>query len=164
MTQLNDRQAQILIQVLQQNQETFGQLQKFLEQEQACLRQNDRKALGTVVREKAQALQAAQHSEQQLITLLSQLKCPMEKSAVAHLLTLTPPHFKTIISNQWARLQEAMRQCQHLNEVNGKVIARIRSGLATVVSSLKGQEPATQIYQASGIQNTQGGSRLIAQA
>jgi flagella synthesis protein FlgN len=164
MNQLNDRQAQILIQALQQSQEAFGQLQQLLEQEQQCLKQNDRKALSAVVQEKSQALQAAQQSEQQLIALLNQLKCPLELAAMENLLALVPPRFKTIISNQWTRLSEAMRQCQRLNQVNGKVIARIRMGLASVVSTLKGQEPSTQIYQASGIQNTKGGSRLIAQA
>lgn len=164
MIQLNDRQAQIFIQLLQKTQETFGHLQSMLEKEQVCLKNNDRKTLEQVVADKAQALKAAQQSEQQLITLLAQLKCPMDKQAVHNLITKTPASFKTILLNQWTRLTDTMAQCERLNQVNGKVIARIRTGLATVVSALKGQDPSAQVYQASGIQQAQGGSRLIAQA
>jgi flagella synthesis protein FlgN len=164
MHQLNDRQAQIIIQVLQKNQEAFGQLQHILEQEQTCLKENNRQLLEKIVQEKSLSLKAAQQAEQQLVTLLSQLKCPLEKKAVERLLANTSSNFKTILSNQWARLHQSMLKCERLNQVNGKVISRIRMGLASVVSSLKGQDPASQIYQASGITHTQGGTRLIAQA
>lgn len=164
MTQLNDRQSQVLIQLLQKTQETFGHLQSTLEKEQSCLKENNRQRLEKIVADKAQALKAAQQAEQQLITLLATLKCPMNKQAVQTLIAKTPSSFKTILTNQWARLSETMAQCERLNQVNGKVIARIRMGLASVVSTLKGQDPSAQVYQASGIQQSQGGSRLIAQA
>lgn len=164
MMQLNDRQAQIFIQVLQNNQEAFGHLQKILTQEQTCLKENNRQVLQKIVAEKGQALKTAQHAEQQLQTLLNQLKCPMEKKAVKALIEAAPARFKTILANQWSHLTESMTKCKHLNQVNGKVISRIRMGLASVVSTLKGQDPSVQIYQSSGIQQTRGGTRLIAQA
>lgn len=153
---------QQITQMLAQDSATIEQLIELLQQEQEQLPKRDHALLSGIVEQKNALLEQLNHNarlrQQQLVQL------GLSSNAEGWDLFLQRNTTTLALRADWQALQQRFAECQKLNEVNGKVIARSRQTLDHLLNLIRGKTPAANLYTASGAQTQQSYSHSIAKA
>lgn len=126
------------------------QLIELLGREQEALKQRNSQQLESLITEKNALLAALANSANQRRTWLTSQGKPADE---AHWEELIQAMGGQKLDDLWQALQEKLQQCHHLNEVNGKMIARGQQTINRLLDILRGQFDAPKLYNQSG--NTQ---------
>jgi flagella synthesis protein FlgN len=149
-------------QMIAQDMNATEQLKSLLLQERELLEKREHDGLPAIIDQKDQLLDALAQNARQRQQLLQNLGLKAtaqswEELLVAHT-ALSP------LRDSWKALTQAFGECQRLNEVNGKMIARSKQTLGNLLNILRGQVAAPQLYTQSGSTTGNVSSHTLAKA
>lgn len=150
-----------LSQLLKLDLQNSTRLAEVLTQERETLQQRDRSALAGLIEEKEQLLAKLNKSALLRSQWLGQLGLPA-----------TPASWQNLIDQQqdgtlsalWVDLDNKVKECRELNEVNGRLIGRSQQTLNKLLNILRGNKGSTQLYGRNGNAQTQNESRCFTEA
>ncbi len=149
-------------QMIAQDTHTSAQLKELLLQERALLEAREHDPLPGLIEQKDQLLDRLSQSARQRQQLLQSLGLNPDNQSWEDLLkshkALSP------LLDDWHCLQTLFTECQTLNEVNGRMIARSRQTLGKLLNILRGQVGAPQLYNQSGNATGSGSTHTLAKA
>ena len=138
------------------------QLIQLLQQEQEELPNRDHARLSQIVEQKNALLdQLGQHAklrQHQLHTL------GLSTNAEGWDLFLQRNSLTLHMRSEWQALQARFAECQTLNEINGKIIARSRKTLDHLLNLVRGKTASANLYSANGAAVQQSYSHSITKA
>lgn len=149
-------------QMIAQDTNATEQLKNLLLQERELLEQREHDGLPAIVEQKDQLLDALAHNAKQRQQLLQSLGLKTTAQSWDDLLSahsaLAP------LRESWKSLTASFSECQRLNDINGKMIARSKQTLGNLLNILRGQVAAPQLYTQSGVTTGSAGSHTLAKA
>jgi flagella synthesis protein FlgN len=149
-------------QMITQDSATTQHLKALLIEERAMLEQRQHDGLPDVIAQKDQLLALLAQSAQQRQQLLQSLGLTANAQGWENLLSA---HAGLAgVRAPWHALTEAFAECQTLNEINGKMIARSKQTLGNLLNILRGQVAAPQLYTQTGSTTGNAGAHTLAKA
>lgn len=141
-------------------QETL-QLLALLQQEQHAMEQRDRHGLTSIVKSKTICMDRIEHNANIRYQLLSAHQRPANESGWRQ---WVEEHTQPNIRDDWQKLLETLEQCRHLNEVNGRLINRGQQTLHHLLTVIRGQLEAPELYTQRGVTENCGNSHSVTKA
>jgi len=133
----------------------------FMEKEREALIKRNTTELSDIVENKNDLLDAIENNSQRRHTLLSSLNIEANESNWQELIA----HINNEELNKSTELLIAnLQQCQHLNNVNGKMVARGKQTLNRLQNILRGQIELPNLYTNSGATDSQNTSHAVVKA
>ncbi len=149
-------------QMIAQDMASTEQLKNLLLQERELLEKREHDNLPSIIDQKDQLLDALAQNARQRQQLLQNLGLKTNAQSWEDLLSahtaLAP------LRESWKALTDAFSECQRLNDVNGKMIARSKQTLGNLLNILRGQVAAPQLYTQSGATTGNVSSHTLAKA
>jgi flagella synthesis protein FlgN len=149
-------------QMIAQDMTSTEQLKNLLIQERELLEKREHDNLPSIIDQKDQLLDALAQNARQRQQLLQNLGLKATAQSWEDLLlahtALVP------LRESWKALTDAFSECQRLNDVNGKMIARSKQTLGNLLNILRGQVAAPQLYTQSGATTGNVSSHTLAKA
>lgn len=136
-------------------------LEEILCEERAILQQRDQQALAGLIEEKEQRLGKLDQSAKLRSQWLQQLG--LEASADAWQNLVLQQQDPALIERNQA-LNDSVRHCRELNEVNGRLIGRSQQTLAKLLNIMRGTQATPQLYGSDGSAQNRSESRCFTQA
>lgn len=149
-------------QMIAQDMASTEQLKNLLLQERELLEKREHDNLPSIIDQKDQLLDALAQNARQRQQLLQNLGLKTNAQSWEDLLlahTALAP-----LRESWKALTDAFSECQRLNDVNGKMIARSKQTLGNLLNILRGQVAAPQLYTQSGATTGNVSSHTLAKA
>lgn len=152
----------LLHQMLAQDSSAIQQLKQLLidEREQLAQRKQDRLAI--IAEQKTILVGQLSHNSKQRQKVLNALNLPANAQGWDLLLqrnTTTLP-----LRADWQLLVSEFEECQELNDINGKMIARSQQTLNHLLNLLRGKVATASLYTAQGLKTEQTSSFTVAKA
>lgn len=151
-----------LREMIAQDSAALAQLKQLLALEREQLEQRKQDELPRIVEQKAILLEQLNNSAKQRQQILTTLGLPANANGWDLFLqrnTTTQP-----LLNDWKMLVSDFEDCQKMNDVNGKMIARSQQTLSHLLSLLRGKVPAPSLYTAQGTKTQHTASYTVAKA
>ncbi|MBB6523504.1 flagella synthesis protein FlgN [Pseudoteredinibacter isoporae] len=124
-----------------------------LEKEQEALQERDHEYLRELLEEKTSLLNTLDAGSVQRAEILRELQQPNDQYAWESLIDAMGD---ADLKDHWQSLKDTIAQCQQLNEINGKIIARSQQTVQSLMQLLRGQDANQNLYTASGQTNSSG--------
>ncbi len=118
-----------------------------LEKEQEALQERDNECLRELLEEKTSLLNTLDAGALQRSEILTDLKQPTDKFAWESLIDALG---NKDLKERWQSLKETINQCQQLNDVNGKIIARRQQTVQSLLQIIRGEDARQNLYSQSG--------------
>jgi len=128
-------------------------LVEVLQLERSCLKKRDPETLAALIEEKNQLLEKLNQSAQIRSQWLNQLGYDTSLKAWEDVIEQQKDEALSLL---WGQLQQSISTGQELNEINGRLIGRSQQTLLKLLSILRGNNSAPQLYGSDG--NTQNNS------
>jgi flagellar biosynthesis protein FlgN len=151
-----------LRQMLAQDASAISQLKQLLSQERAQLEQRKQDELPRIIEQKVLLVDQLNINAKQRQEILSALGLPTTMNGWDIFLqrnTATLP-----LRNDWKILVSEFEECQKMNDINGKMIARSQQTLNHLLGLLRGKVAAPSLYTAKGIATQYTSSYTVAKA
>jgi flagella synthesis protein FlgN len=148
--------------MLAQDTTAITQLKHFLVAERELLEQRKQDGLQEIIEQKAvivDQLNASAKLRQQILTALGLPTNAAGWDTFLQRNTATLP-----LRDEWKTLVSEFAECQKMNEVNGKMIARSQQTLNHLLTLLRGKVAAPSLYTAKGTQTQHTSSYTVAKA
>lgn len=152
----------LLRQMLAQDTTAIAQLKQLLIQEREQLVQRKQDQLAQIVEQKTQLVDLLNNNSKQRQHILTTLKLPTNAAGWDLFLqrnTATLP-----LRGEWTQLISEFEECQVMNDINGKMIARSQQTLNHLLNLLRGKVAAPSLYTAQGMKTQQTSSYTVAKA
>lgn len=151
-----------LRQMLAQDSTAITHLKQLLIQERELLEQRKQDGLQEIIQQKANIVDQLNSSAKIRQQILTALALPANASGWDIFLqrnTITLP-----LRDEWKSLIAEFEECQTMNDVNGKLIARSQQTLNHLLNLLRGKVAAPSLYTAQGTQTQYTSSYTVAKA
>ncbi len=151
-----------LREMIAQDSAALAQLKQLLAREREQLEQRKQDELSSIVEQKAILLEQLNNSAKQRQQILTTLGLPTNANGWDLFLqrnTTTQP-----LVDEWKILVSEFEDCQKMNDVNGKMIARSQQTLSHLLNLLRGKAPAPSLYTAQGTKTQHTASYTVAKA
>lgn len=152
----------LLRQMLAQDTTAIQQLKQLLIDEREYLTQRKQEELGIVAEQKAILVGQLGHNSKQRQTILKALNLPTNAQGWDLFLqrnTTTLP-----LREEWQRLVAEFEECQAMNDMNGKLIARSQQTLTHLLNLFRGKVASASLYTAQGLKDERSSSFTVAKA
>lgn len=152
----------LLQQMLTQDSSAIQQLKQLLVEEREQLAQRKQEPLAAIAEQKAQLVDQLSHNSKQRNMILSALQLPTNAQGWDLFLqrnTTTLP-----MREEWQRLVSEFEECQAMNNINGKLIARSQQTVNHLLNLLRGKVAGASLYTAQGLKCEQSPSFTVAKA
>lgn len=152
----------LLRQMHAQDSSAIQQLKQLLIDEREQLAQRKQDQLSIIAEQKALLVDQLNHNSKQRTAVLNALNLPANAQGWDLFLqrnTATLP-----LREDWQRLVVEFEECQQLNDVNGKLIARSQQTLNHLLNLLRGKVATASLYTAQGLKSEQTSSFTVAKA
>lgn len=149
-------------QMIAQDTHATRQLKTLLLQERELLEQRQHDTLPAIIEQKDQLLGSLTQSARQRHQLLQNLGLQPNSQGWDNLLAAQPA--LAPVRASWQTLAEEFAECQALNEINGKMIARSKQTLGALLNLLRGQVSTPQLYTQSGATTGNASAHTLAKA
>ncbi|MCV6620875.1 MAG: flagellar protein FlgN [Cellvibrionaceae bacterium] len=124
-----------------------------LEKEQEALQERDHEYLRELLEEKTALLNTLDSGSLQRAEILKELQQPNDQFAWESLIEAMGDDD---LKDHWQSLKDTIAQCQQLNEINGKIIARSQQTVRSLMQLIRGEDGKQGLYNASGTTNRSG--------
>jgi len=151
-----------LRQMIAQDSAAIAQLKQLLAHEREQLEQRKQEALPRIVEQKSALLDLLNNSAKQRQQILTTLGLPTNANGWDMFLqrnTATLP-----LRDEWKILVSDFEDCQKMNDINGKMIARSQQTLNHLLGLLRGKVAAPSLYTAQGTKTQHTASYTVAKA
>jgi flagellar biosynthesis protein FlgN len=151
-----------LRQMLAQDSAALSQLKQLLTRERELLEQRKQEGLQEIIEQKAAVVDHLNNSSKIRNQILNTLGLAPNASGWDTFLqrnTATLP-----LRDDWKNLVSDFEECQKMNDVNGKMIARSQQTLNHLLNLLRGKVAAPSLYTAQGTQTQYTSSYTVAKA
>lgn len=129
----NKQQAIMLIMKgIQQDIRQYEQLRKMMIKQQECYIQFDGEALQSLTTRQQPLINALNDNAAQRSALMTALGLNPGKEGMTTLIHALPDKFKKPMGEQWQTLEQLVRACHQLNQVNGQISASYSEMLQNV--------------------------------
>lgn len=152
----------LLRQMHAQDSAAVSQLKELLTQERAQLVERKQDQLAAIVEQKSILVDQLNHNSKQRQQILSTLNLPTNATGWDLFLqrnTATLP-----LREDWKLLISEFEDCQKMNDINGKIIARSQQTLHHLLNLLRGKVASPSLYTAQGMKTQQTSSYTVAKA
>jgi flagellar biosynthesis protein FlgN len=152
----------LLREMIAQDSAALTQLKQLLADEREQLEQRKQDELPRIIEQKTALLDQLNHSAKQRQQILTALNLPTNAQGWNTLLQrniTTQP-----LVEDWTLLVSEFEDCQKMNDINGKMIARSQQTLSHLLGLLKGKIPAPSLYTAQGTKTQATSSYTVAKA
>lgn len=140
----------------------ISRLKDLLEQERELFETRKLDSLQAIVDEKTLLIDQLNQHAQIRQSILQRLNLPL--TAEGWDLFLQRDSQTLGMRSDWKKITADFVECQKLNEINGKMIARSRQTLSQLLNLLRGQVAAPSLYTAKGNQAQASSSYTLAKA
>lgn len=151
-----------LREMMAQDSNAIATLKQLLLRERELLETRNQDELALVIEQKSQLVDALNQHAQIRQTLLRNLG--LSTDAAGWDLYLQRNSLTLPLREGWQQLVKDFEECQALNDINGKMIARSRQTLDHLLNLLRGQVAAPSLYTANGAKTQQNASYTVAKA
>lgn len=151
-----------LRQMITQDSAALAQLKQLLTRERGLLEQRQQDGLQEIIEQKSSVVDQLNNSAKMRNQILTTLGLPTNASGWDTFLqrnTATLP-----LRDDWKNLVNEFEECQKMNDVNGKMIARSQQTLNHLLNLLRGKVAAPSLYTAQGTQTQYTHSYTVAKA
>lgn len=151
-----------LRQMIAQDSAAIAQLKQLLTHEREQLEQRKQDELSRIVEQKTVLVDQLNVSAKQRQEILKTLGLPTNAAGWDLFLqrnTATLP-----LRDDWKQLVTEFEECQKMNDINGKMIARSQQTLSHLLDLLRGKVAAPSLYTAQGTKTQQTSSYTVAKA
>lgn len=151
-----------LREMITQDSAAIAQLKQLLAHEREQLEQRKQEQLPRIVEQKSILLDQLNNSAKQRQQILTTLGLPTNAQGWELFLqrnTTTQP-----LLGDWKILVSEFGECQKMNDVNGKMIARSQQTLSHLLGLLRGKVAAPSLYTAQGTKTQHTASYTVAKA
>jgi flagella synthesis protein FlgN len=136
-------------------------LESVLREERLTLQQRDQKQLSALVEEKEQLLGKLDQSAKLRSQWLQQLGL---KASADDWEKLVLKQQDPSLTDRYQALNDSVKNCRELNEVNGRLIGRSQQTLAKLLNIMRGTQATPQLYGSNGSTQNSSESRCFTQA
>lgn len=151
-----------LRQMMAQDGDAIARLKQLLLRERELLETRNHDELSAIVEQKSQLVDMLNQNARARQNLLRNLGLTTDAAGWDLFLqrnTLTLP-----LRDGWQQIVQDFSECQALNDINGKMIARSRQTLDHLLGLLRGKVAAPSLYTAMGTKTQQNTSYTVAKA
>lgn len=151
-----------LRQMLAQDSAALAQLKQLLIQERELLEQRKQDGMQEIINQKASAVDQLNNSAKirhQILTTLG-----LSTNADGWDMFLQRNALTIPLRDEWKNLVNEFAECQKMNDVNGKMIARSQQTINHLLNLLRGKTPAPSLYTSKGTQTQHTASFTVAKA
>jgi flagella synthesis protein FlgN len=149
-------------QMIAQDTIAIHQLKALLVHERSLLEKRQHEELPDIITQKDQLLDTLAQSAKQRQQLLQNMGLKTDAQTWQDLLSA---HAALVpLREPWQTLTQEFAECQRLNDINGKMIARSKQTLVNLLNILRGQVAAPQLYNQSGATTNGASSHTLAKA
>ena len=151
-----------LRQMMAQDGDAITRLKQLLLRERELLETRNQDELSAIVEQKSQLVDMLNQNARARQNLLRNLGLTTDAAGWDLFLqrnTLTLP-----LRDGWQQIVQDFSECQALNDINGKLIARSRQTLDHLLGLLRGKVAAPSLYTAMGTKTQQNTSYTVAKA
>lgn len=152
----------LLRDMIAQDSAALAQLKQLLAQEREQLEQRKQDQLPKIVEQKTILLDQLNNSARQRQQILTTLGLPTNANGWDLFLqrnATTQP-----LVGEWKILVTEFEDCQKMNDINGKMIARSQQTVNHLLGLLRGKVPAPSLYTAQGTKTQHTASYTVAKA
>jgi flagellar biosynthesis protein FlgN len=152
-----------LRQMIVQDKAALEELRDCLVNERECLEKRNLDPMQTLIERKLQLIDQISQQVKFRAQVLSKLNLPQTAHGWSQFLNrhpLTKP-----LEIEWQAVVDCYEECQTLNQINGKLVARSQKTFGHILNLIRGQVAAPSLYGANGSSQTQTtGSYTLAKA
>lgn len=149
--------------LIQRDQQACDELLKLFEEEQQLLKDREVDALEALIVKKAENLKILENGAQ-LRTLWIKNQCQDSDKPLDQLWEAAITDLQPGLLDRWKTLKQSFKTAQEKNEVSGKVLARKNEAYSRILSILRGQGQANNLYTARGSKGGGGASQSLGEA
>jgi len=142
-----------LHQMIAQDKSALQELRDCLIKERECLEHRKLDSMQALIERKIQLIDEISQQVKFRAQVLSKLNLPQTAAGWSQFLNrhpLTQP-----LEAEWQEVVQCFEECQQLNQVNGKLVARSQKTFGHILNLIRGQVAAPSLYGANGSSNTQ---------
>lgn len=152
-----------LRQMIAQDKAALEELRECLIKERECLEKRELDPMQVLIERKIQLIDQISQQSKFRSQVLSKLNLPQNAAGWSQFLNrhpLTKP-----LESEWQSVVNAYEECQLLNQINGKLVARSQKTFGHIMNLIRGQVAAPSLYGPNGSSKTQTtGSYTLAKA
>lgn len=151
-----------LRQMIAQDTTAVAQLKVLLAQERSLLEQRKQDGLQRIIEQKSELVDVLNGNAKLRQQVLIALKLPPNAAGWDTFLqrnVATQP-----LRADWTAVVAEFEECQRMNDVNGKMIARSQQTLNHLLGLLRGKVPSPSLYNAQGAKTQYASSYTVAKA
>lgn len=150
-----------LKELLSQDVQQLGRLQELLQNEKACLSASDVRALQDLTAEKNQVLEQVRARAKQKIHHLVAMGYKPDQGAPSRFIQSAG---LTDLFDLWQQADAQMRECQALNQHNGRVMGHLQKRLSRLTDIFRGAAGQQKLYGQQGQQTSVSSRTMLASA
>jgi flagella synthesis protein FlgN len=154
--------AELVHEMLKRDLHAAERLKALLSQERTLLQERNHEALSTVITEKNAHLTLLAGHAKERAALLEAIKLKDDPDSWQAFLN-TDPALRSLIP-LWQELRDNIKQCNELNNHNGKLVARSQQTLKKLIDLMRGKTPTAGLYDAQGSATYSAPSNTLTQA
>lgn len=151
-----------LREMIVQDSAAIAQLKQLLEQERGLLEQRKQDKLHQIIEQKTLLADQLNLSTKQRQQILETLGLPANAKGWDLFLQRNASTMPFI--NDWRLLVTEFEECQKMNDINGKMVARSQQTLSHLLDLLRGKGVAPSLYTAQGTKAQYTSSYTVAKA
>jgi len=136
--------------LLDTNGKALARLLAILKQEKAVLEEKDYKAYQTILAKKQEELPKLAKLDNELKNLLAQAGLGFDKEAIHEMLEKMPSGIGQALLAKWNKLLQLLKECNHLNLVNQRIVSHTKQSNDRLLSLIKGEAVHSKTYSAAG--------------
>lgn len=153
---------QALRQMIAQDSDAIATLRQLLLRERELLEQRQQEGLQAIIEQKAAVVDLLNNSSKLRHQILTTLGLPTNANGWD---TFLQRNAATLpLRDDWKKLISEFEECQKMNDVNGKMIARSQQTVNHLLNLLRGKVAAPSLYNAQGAKTQQSSSYTVAKA
>ncbi|MDR7089396.1 MULTISPECIES: flagellar protein FlgN [Cellvibrio] len=152
----------LLRQMITQDSAAISQLKHLLAQERILLEQRKQDELPQIIEQKAILVEQLNNSAKQRQQILNTLGLPANANGWDLFLQRNAATLP--LCDEWKILVSEFEDCQKMNDINGKMIARSQQTLSHLLGLLRGKVAAPALYNAQGAKTQHTSSYTVAKA
>jgi flagellar biosynthesis protein FlgN len=152
----------LLTKMLTEDASAITQLKVLLARERQQLEERKQDELADIITQKMVLLEQLNLNAKRRQDVLQTLQLPTTAAGWDIFLQRSPN--SEVLRVDWAQLIADFNDCQAMNEINGKMIARSQQTLNQLLNLLRGKVPSPSLYTAQGTKSTSSSSYTVAKA
>ena len=152
----------LIAEMITQDSTALTQLKQLLERERSQLEQRQSDQLATIIEQKAILLDQLNLNSKRRQEVLEANQ--MDTNAAGWDCFLALNNAPESVRSSWQQVTQQFGDCQAMNEINGKMIARSQQTLNQLLNLLRGKVAAPSLYTAQGGKAHTSSSYTVAKA